>query len=563
MIIRRLITVSRSKRVALLAITLATMMCISSYSLLAASAWKVSSVELTGLSGVTNNVAFAYDRYVLVAPYAPSKTVEDNLDLSQLDNSFLYLIDTKKPSEGIQKVELKSYDSTDTARKTVYYPSRVMFDSETSTVYLRGTRFEQKDGELQEIEVLAYLRLNLDDDGKPIFNSNVVIIDIKGLESNYCDEAPLDFALARKGSLLLFTNGASIFSYNIDKGYVYKVDIVPTNYFNENSRISYLDVDKTTDTLIVCWNTKEEGEDGVKVSSELSFYSVDIDGTLPLKKRAYSYGFVDGTALTDGSTVAISSTLSKERPDELVPVSAYFVTDDGSLCQIELDSEGIPATVKQLRKFDELAEAKAGDGSPRIIKYDASNRVIGIVKQGFRAQIRRPTNGRPGRRGSIVRALNASAVVEQPAIALVKFGKKNKITSTEVFADEFNNEVGLSNLAYGRGSQWLVSTHSGKLYALGLGGDSAETRIQKLGEIGSRIDRIDFSDTRGSVVAINSYESDKDGSQIIAPGSLVIAKMGDSTGQSFNARLLQALKSPGEVFGAVAPTIRRPCNVKR
>src|SRR5215216_933089 len=176
---------SRSKRITVLVISLAILMVASTYSPLAATPWKISSVELAGATGVTNNVAFAYDRYVLIAPYAPTNPVEDNNDVKQLNNCFMYLIDTKKPAEGVQSFELKSYDATDTQRKTVYYPSKVLFDPDSSTVYVRGTRFEEKDGELQEIEVLAYTRLNLDDNGKPIFGSNMVIIDIKGVDSTF------------------------------------------------------------------------------------------------------------------------------------------------------------------------------------------------------------------------------------------------------------------------------------------------------------------------------------------------------------------------------------------
>src|SRR5436853_2547927 len=35
----------------------------------AAQPWKVASVNLIGADGANNNMAFAYDRYVLVAPY--------------------------------------------------------------------------------------------------------------------------------------------------------------------------------------------------------------------------------------------------------------------------------------------------------------------------------------------------------------------------------------------------------------------------------------------------------------------------------------------------------------
>jgi hypothetical protein len=563
---KKLFSKGKIMRAAILTLTVSTLLAASSYSPFAATSWKIASVELPGASGVNNNVAFAFNRYVLVAPYAPSKHVEDNGDLSQLDNCFLYLIDTKKPSDEPKRVKLATNNSPDAPGKIVYYPSRVLFDADSSTVFIRGTRFADKGGELEEIEVLSYLRLNLDDNDKPTFDSTVVTIDIKGVDSEHCVDAPVDFALAHKGSLLLFTNGASIFSYNIGKGYVYKVDIVPQEAFGENSRISYLDIDKATDTLIVCWNKAEKAEGGaIKTSSELSFYGVDSDGTLPFKARAYSYNFVPGTALTAGSTVAIASSYTKESPDKLVADSAFFVTNDGSLCQIDFDDVGTPASVKQLRKFDELAEPASGDGGPRVVKYDAARRVVGIVKQGFTAQIRRPSNGRPGRPGGIVRALNASAHVEQPAFALVKLGKRNKVVSSQVFVEGFKDERGLSNFVYGDDSQWLVSTHSGRLFSLALSGDPAEAQLQRLGEIGARIDYIEYFGNRASVIAISSFQSDEQGLDIASPGSLIVAKKGDAITQvqSFGAMFLETAGSPGSWLASATPSIRRPCNVKR
>ncbi|HVG20625.1 MAG TPA: hypothetical protein VNI02_16365, partial [Blastocatellia bacterium] len=134
---------NRGMRLAILALTALTLFGASSYSPSAATAWKISSVELAGASGV-NNVAFAFDRYVLIAPYASSKPVEDNNDLSQLDNCFLYLIDTKKPSEQPKRVKLTTNNSPNSSGKVIYYPSRVLFDADSSTVFVRGTRFEEQ-----------------------------------------------------------------------------------------------------------------------------------------------------------------------------------------------------------------------------------------------------------------------------------------------------------------------------------------------------------------------------------------------------------------------------------
>src|SRR5215213_8307803 len=58
---------------------------------------KIDSVELCGLTGSANNMAFVFDRYVIVAPYAPKAPVSDDSALEDFDNHFLYLVDTKRP----------------------------------------------------------------------------------------------------------------------------------------------------------------------------------------------------------------------------------------------------------------------------------------------------------------------------------------------------------------------------------------------------------------------------------------------------------------------------------
>jgi hypothetical protein len=137
--------------------------------------------------------------------------------------------------------------------------------------------------------------------------------------------------------------------------------------------------------------------------------------------------------------------------------------------------------------------------------------------------------------------------------------------SSKVFVDDFKGETGLSNFVYGGDAQWLVSTHSGKLYSLSLSNDVAETDAEMMAEIGLRIDYIDYFAVRGSVVAISSFESDLEGVSITSPGSLVVAKMGDTAkqSQSLGAMIMQAIGSQGSALAAATPSIRRPCNVKR
>src|SRR5262249_3596357 len=79
-------------------------------------------VELPGVTGLGNNTAFAFNRFVLVAPYAPKGVVQDDGDLSQLDNRFLYVLDTKKSNGNPVPVELKFFNPNDSLESRVYYP---------------------------------------------------------------------------------------------------------------------------------------------------------------------------------------------------------------------------------------------------------------------------------------------------------------------------------------------------------------------------------------------------------------------------------------------------------
>ena len=62
--------------------------------------WKISSIDMAGADATNNNAVFVYDRYLLFAPYAPSKMPSEATAVNELDNHYLYLIDTKKPSDG-------------------------------------------------------------------------------------------------------------------------------------------------------------------------------------------------------------------------------------------------------------------------------------------------------------------------------------------------------------------------------------------------------------------------------------------------------------------------------
>jgi hypothetical protein len=524
-----------------------------SYSPMAATSLPTYSVPIVGVTGTTNNTVLAFGRYVLVAPFWPSKGIAENgeIDISQLDNCSIYLIDTKKPSAPLVK-ELRVWDSQLGASKNIYFPTRIVFDPQSSNVYVRGTRFEEIDGEVTAIDVIAYLRLNLDDNGKPVFDTTVVPIDIQGVTTRYTGEAPLDFGFGAKGDLMVFTNGASIFSFNLEQGYLYGVGIVPESEYSPDDSISFLDVDPATNIVTVCWNRKFVDKDNVaQLSSEISFYRLGENGTFEILKRVYPDQLPEGAALASGSNVAIVS-----EPDSQF---ALFATNDGSLCSVDLQSGEVQATVKQLYSFPELASASVDDTNPLLIRYDVTKRVVGITKPGFTVQISRPSNGK---RGRISRPSNLHINSEiSPVLTMAKFNKKNKVSSVHSFSKEFNGEGGLTNITNGDDSQWLVSTYSGLLYSVNIPADLGDSALGLVGSIGSRVDRIDYYADRSSVVAINSLALEDDGIQVASPGSIVVGRMSDL--QSTSSALLQAVLPTASALGRPQASIRRPCNIRR
>lgn len=520
------------------------------YSLRAANPIQVYSVNLGGVTGATNNTVLAFGRYVLIAPFWPSKGVAENgeLDLDQLDNRYLYAIDTKKPGSDPLRLDLTAAISQKGITKTIYFPTRVLFDADSSTVYVRGTRFEESDKGVTPIDVIAYLHMNLDDKGKPVFDTNVVPIDIKGVVDGYASDAPQDFALGANGNLMVFTNGASVFSYDLNQGYLNELPIINSKGHSSDNTISFLDVDNATNVVSISTNRKTTEEDGNSiVSSELSFYQLGKGGTFSLMKHVSADQFPGKTSLTAGSNIAIVSDNDS--------VFAVFARNDGSLCSVDLLGDDTRGSVKLLSYFAELAQPDIATMNPLRVEYDSATRAIGIVKPGFTIQISRPSNGR---RGKISRPSNMQTL-GVPVLAMAKLNKKNKVTSINVFSKDFDGEGGLSNFVSWQGSQWLISTYSGKLFAAGIPSDMVNSKLHYLGPIGSRVQRIDYYGDRDSIVAIESFTLEDDGLQLASGGSIVVGKVLEVDNQT----TLQALLPTASMLGKRVPAIRRPCNIRR
>jgi len=521
-----------------------------SYSPQAATPQKLYSVGLGGVTGATNNTVLAFGRFVLIAPFWPSKGVADNgeLDLTQLDNCFIYAVDTKKPDSEPVRKELSAFLAKE-GKQTVYFPTKLAFDPDSGNVYVRGTRFQETTGEVTAVDVIAYAHIDLED-GKLVFDSDVVKIDIEGVSSKTTGEAPLDLAFSANGGVVVFTNGASIFSYRLDQGYLYEAQIVHPSQYGADDRISFLDVDQATNIVTVCENRKSVDKNNVVTfSSEVSFYKLGVQGTFDKLRRAFADQLLDGKALANGSNVAIVSDADSD--------FALFATNDGSLCAVDLGSDEVRLTVKTLYTFPDLASVEGSGQSPLFVQYDSSKRVIGIVKPGVTIQISRPTNGR---RARISRPTNILST--HPGLAMAKLGKRNRVTSVATFNEEFKGEGGLTNFVSVQDSEWLISTYSGKFYSVGVASDVQESRLELIGSIGSPVDRLDYYADGASVVAISPFMLEEDGIRMATPGSLLVGNVPDILSKSRKA-IVQALLPNASLLGRSAPSIRRPCNIKR
>ncbi|MFL6278356.1 MAG: hypothetical protein ACJ74G_24490 [Blastocatellia bacterium] len=522
----------------------------------AAQPWKVSTVSLLGADGANNNMAFAYDRYILVAPYAPSKVPTDPAAVDQLDNYNISLIDSKRPAtENVLSHALETISD----HHRLYYPTKVVYDEDSKTVYVRGTRYEAVEGGVQEIAVIAYMRLNLDDNGKPVFDDNVVMIDIAGaVDERIASDAPDDMALAYNGNVLVFTNGASIFTYNLSHGYLYNVDIVEPKAYNAGSRITYLDVDEATNTLKVYWNNQVGEGSNLKNRTELSFYNLDKNGTMQLNKRLHSEQFPAGVYITAGSNIEIIGDAENR------PSSAMLVTSDGMLSQIDLTGEEIFAALKPIYLFDKMAVSGTESG-PRMVKYDAAKRTVGVVKQGYTAQIRKPSNGHGSKPGSVIRALSMFNAVESPALAVARLNKNlTKVVASKLYTQEFRDEAGLTPLVDGKDSQWLLASWSGNVVSVSTSGSIDTAALNSLTQVGPRTSRIAYFSSRDSVVAINSFSLDATEQSISEPGALVLARPSAVSSQAFGTASAATLPARHVVKShGSTPSIRRPCNIHK
>jgi hypothetical protein len=487
-----------------LAILLIGLCAVPSRSYMIDSLPKIDNISLPGAHGATNNTVFVFDRYAIVAPFGPSGDIGDGSDLSKFDNNLIYLFDTKKPESSPKIGKLNE----------CYFPTKIVFDAGSGTVFVRGTEYVEVDpGQFESREILVHIRLNLEADGKPAFDPDgAVPIRIKGRDTDYATDAPIDFALGHDGNILVFTNGSLIFTYDVLKGDFYPViiDLNPENV------ISHLDIDQASNTLIVATSRRIEGrEGGVKYTSDLYFYTLEKSGTVNLIRHLSPESFGEGLFLSAGSNAVISWDPNAETVEY-----GYFMTNDGAVCQVDLRANGA-GVIERIAMLPELAQAEDLEPGPVSVKYDRAKRLLTIVKQGGFWRIRRPTYVE---RGGRIRRPTYTQFEGSSAIALVQLNKKNRLVGQKVFDRVFGKEYRISNLVAGQGAVGLISTYSGLVFAVDTSVSLDRASVNFIGELGPRIDYIAYNTGRQSLMAISSYRLD-DENQTTAPGSILFAKI--------------------------------------
>ena len=327
-------------------------------------------------------------------------------------------------------------------------------------------------------------------------------------------------------------------------------------------------MDEATNTLIISVTTREKLEGGeVKESSELWFYDLQLDGTVNLRTRILPPGFPEGTAIAAGSNVVIVPGAAAADGVFSEPLSAYLVTNDGSICAVDLttlEADGtvkpVDGFVKRIETIPALAQVDLENASSRILNYDAQKKVLTVLKRGNVSQIRRPLYGRPRATGNIRRPLYAR-VEESPALVFAQFGKKiDKLREVRVFESEFAVDDGLSTLTLGQGSAPVFATFSGNLYSVDLSESVGKASLVDLGQIGERVDYVAFNSQRNSYVSINSFRVNEEGTEIEQPGAFSVARF---PGSGPAPGLFQSLSLFGSLARNVLPSIRRPVNIGR
>lgn len=516
---------------------------VPSYSRVDSSAFKSEYQVLAGVSS-SNNIAFAFGRYVLIAPFAPSKPVTESTSKEELDNHFIYILDAKKVNSEPDKHDLGCY-----------YPTKVYFDSETQNVYIKGTEIVENTatGEYQAISVLKYLHLNLPDNGKPVVDGLVQTIQIPGINEQFATESPDDLVITNK--FFIFTNGASIFTFEKNQGLLYTVDfITKKDYDPVSNAITHLGFDHESEVLTILTNRKSESDGEWKHRSELYIYKLTKNGTINLLTKIAPDAFPDQDFIPSGSKIAIN--WSGEEGKENF---AYFPGANGVLYQTRLTGESqLSGTVEPLTQDIDGLKQPVGEYLSNVsTSYFKESRTIEAIRNGYTDNIHRPANFR-GRLGKIHRPANLRFMIEKPSVVLAAFGKKNRVLKTKVFDREFEQEQGILDPFTDKTGTRYLASQNGNIFELSLG-QVDDSTVSLVGQLGNRLGTVGYF--RDVFVGVEAYELDEAG-QIVVEGGVVIARRQEDGNFISSVNWTEKLLAGNSVLGINFGSIRRPCNTR-
>jgi hypothetical protein len=538
----------------LLSIVLMLCLTIPSYSFVGSSAFKTEQREMIGING-SNNVQFAFGRYILVAPYAPSVEITDDSTVADLDNNQLFLIDGKKI--GADPLVFNLGDC--------YYPTRIFFDEETQTVFIRATQIvEDENGNYSTYAVIKHLHMNLSDNGKPVFDTIAPTIRIPGVGTQYASDAPDDFVLSH--GIFTFTNGGSIFTYSLKQGFLYKVDFLTPKEFNlASNAITSLGLDADSNVLSVVTSKKSlDAENVWQHSSELSFYKLEDNGTIDLLNRVAPESFPAGVSVPGGSSIAINWDGLIENSKIQNQGFAYFVGSDGVLYQTSWDrGTEVFGELESLGSFEELQQSSNVEYlNPVTTEYNKAARTFEFLRKGVISYIHRPVNAKKGGRlGTIHRPVNNNLTVEDSAYVLAQLGKRNKLVKQKAFVDEFVNQGGLLAPFSDEAGNRYLATYKGNVFAVNASTGVDNATVDLLGQVGNRLGSVVYFASRGVFVAVNSLDADEAGEVIVSPGALILAKRKEDNNFLSLLDLRKDFSLSKEIVGFGIGSIRRPCNI--
>jgi len=530
----------RSFGLAAVVVVLALSVGRTSYSDSEPAAMQPVTISVPGLSP-SNNVKFAANgRFVLTAPFEPSTAtkLDQVVDWAELDNS--RVISLNAQDSGAAPVQL---DLVDGQGNRYFYPSNVLFDAATGTVFVRATRIGP-DG-LEAGEYICYAPLSSDGSA---WKGSLVPVQIPeigdGSESAYM---PGSFGLGRDSKVLVYTNGSQVFLFSLAEGYSYPVgpyqqgDVALLEDYNADYNcVSSVSVDRATNTVVVAVNTrKTDNAKGTSFSSQLYLYHLN-------EEAGPAFGSMDLIRVV--SSAELSGASISPYSDVLIVASeAFFAFDDGSICSVDLEH---PGSVRVLAAIPELAADPLTAGSPHLLTYDTASKTLAVVKKGQVFDVRRPTYVR---RPTTVRRPTYLFLQEKPALALVNIGGQGavRVLQAQDLGPAFLS--GLSNGLFDSNSNLLLATFDGSLLSVGAGG------VVTLCAIPTLTDKLVLDPSEMTLAGVSSFNVNLARARITTTGSILL--VGTNASKDSTGLVSSLLAAPAAGLARGSGSIRRPGNI--